>query len=112
MANSTPQYSEQLAGINQKILAEGASLPRVQLQDGSMVHTGTVAAMLYNVQRYNQGQRGSVERELELAVPTLFKVGLFELFTPQEWCDASNPGRGFVGECARAWLAPPAPPGV
>ncbi|HEY2255459.1 MAG TPA: hypothetical protein VGI11_07460 [Variovorax sp.] len=93
-----------LSQVNQKILAQGEALPAVKLKDGTTVQTGTVATMLHNVARYNEGARGEVERELELSVPTLIKVGLFELFSPDEWIAGDNPGRRFVGLAARAAL--------
>jgi hypothetical protein len=102
---TTPQHTEQLAGINAKILAPGETLPSVTLKDGSAVQTGTVATMLVNVGLYNAGQRGAVEQELALAVPTLFKVGLFELFSPDEWMAGANPGRALVGRLAKEHLA-------
>lgn len=94
-----------LATVNSRILAEGESLPAVTLKHGSRVQTGTVAAMLQNVARYNSGERGEVERALEMAVPTLVQVGLFELFAPEEWAAGDNPGRRFVGLRAQAFLA-------
>lgn len=100
-----PDDTERLAAINTKILASGESLPAVQLKDGTKVQTGTVAAMLHNVSLFNSGERGQVEKELELAVPTLIKVGLFELFSPEEWIAGSNPGRAFVGSVAKRVLA-------
>ncbi|MDX5371119.1 MAG: hypothetical protein LPK18_01605 [Pseudomonadaceae bacterium] len=46
-----------------------------------------------------------VERELELAVPILCRIGLFQLFSPEEWMAAAdNPGRRFVGRKAREYL--------
>lgn len=97
----TSDTSDQLASVNAKILAPGESLPAVRLQDGTRVQTGTVATMLHNVALYNAGARGAVEQELELAVPTLLKVGLFDLFPPQEWMSGNNPGRAFVGALAQ-----------
>lgn len=97
--------TDQLAAINHKIVSEGEVLPSVQLKDGSRVQTGTVAAMLHNINLYNSGERGQVEKELELAVPTLIKVGLFDLFAPEDWINGSNPGRRFVGERAKEHLA-------
>lgn len=97
-----------LARVNQKILAAGETLPRVTLHDGSQLQTGTVAAMLHNVALYNAASadaRGEIERELELAIPTLAQIGLFALFTPEEWCSGSNPGRQFVGRKAQEYLA-------
>lgn len=104
MSDHAPENTEQLGTINQKIISGGETLPAVRLKDGSKVQTGTVATMLYNVDRYNAGARGDVERELELAVPTLLKVGLFTLFPPEEWIHGENPGRRFVGRKAREYL--------
>jgi hypothetical protein len=99
------ENTDQLAPVNHKIVCEGEALPSVQLKDGSKVQTGTVATMLYNIGLYNAGERGQVEKELELAVPTLIKVGLFDLFAPEDWISGSNPGRRFVGELAKRYLA-------
>lgn len=99
-----PDHTARLAEVNRKIVADGEHLPVVRLKDGSNVQTGTVATMLENVRRYNAGARGEVERELELAVPTLIKVGLLDLFEPEEWIRGDNPGRRFVGEKAREYL--------
>ena len=104
MSNSI-ENSDQLAEANQKIVSEGQVLPSVRLKDGSKVQTGTVATMLHNINLYNSGERGQVEKELELAVPTLIKVGLFELFAPDDWINRSNPGRRFVGELAKGYLS-------
>jgi hypothetical protein len=94
-----------LAKINQKLIAEGENLPAVTLKDGSRVQTGTVATMLHNIALYNRGERGAVEDELILAVPTLIKVGLFDLFSVDEWVSGSNPGRRFVGQEAKRLLS-------
>lgn len=99
------EHTEQLAAVNQKVVSGGEVLPSVHLKDGSKVQTGTVATMLYNINLYNAGERGQVEKELELAVPTLVKVGLFDLFPIEDWIAGNNPGRRFVGECAKAYLA-------
>ncbi|ADQ85402.1 hypothetical protein [Methylovorus sp. MP688] len=104
MSTNTPKNTEHLEAVNKKILACGEHLPVVQLKDGSKVQTGTVATMLHNVSLYNAGARGEVERELELAIPTLIKVGLFELFPPAEWMAGNNQGRRFVGERAKEYL--------
>lgn len=99
---STPSLSPDLAAINHRIVADGEVLPAVTLKDGSRVQTGTVAALLHNITRYNAGEGDAVERELAAAIPTLFKVGLFDLFPPAEWIAGGNPGRRHVGELARA----------
>ena len=96
--------TSQLAQVNQKILAEGEQLPAVKLKDGTTVQTGTVATMLHNVARYNGGERGEIEKELELAIPTLIKVGLFDLFPAEDWIAGTNPGRRFVGLAAQELL--------
>lgn len=76
---------DQLSVINQKVVGEGEVLPQVVLKDGSQVQTGTVATMLHNIELYNAGQRGQIEEELKIAIPTLIKVGLFDLFEVEEW---------------------------
>ncbi len=76
---------DQLSVINQKVVGEGEVLPQVVLKDGSQVQTGTVATMLHNIELYNAGQRGQIEEELKIAIPTLIKVGLFDLFEVDEW---------------------------
>src|SRR5690606_29746369 len=86
-----------LAAVNHAVVAEGETLPAVRLQDGTRVQTGTVAALLDNVRRYDAGERGAVEEAMALAVPTLFKVGLFDLFPPQEWMRGGSAGRRLVG---------------
>lgn len=90
-----------LAVVNQQIVAEGEHLPSVVLSNGQRVQTGTVAAMLYNVKRYNAGERGAVEQELLAAIPTLVNAGLFDLFPVEEWLAGSNAGRAFVGRAAQ-----------
>ena len=60
--------------------------------------------MLRNVALYNAGQRGQVEDELALAVPTLVKVGLFDLFPPEEWMAGTNAGRALVGQYAKRYV--------
>ena len=100
----SPEHNLQLARVNQKIIAQGQVLPGATLKDGSTVQTGTVATMLHNIKLYDSGERGAVEKELELAIPTLFKVGLFNLFTPDEWISDGTPGRQFVGRKAKEFL--------
>ena len=102
---SSIQNSNQLSSINQKIIQEGEVLPAVTLKDGTKVQTGTVATMLHNIDLYNQGLREEVEQELILGIPTLIKVGLFDLFSPDEWISGDNLGRRFVGEKAKQFLA-------
>ena len=60
--------------------------------------------MLHNIKLYDGGDRGSIERELELAIPTLVKLGLFDLFSPAEWTSGSSAGRKFVGQKAAEYL--------
>lgn len=97
--------TKELAEINQKVVQDGEVLPQVKLKDGSRVQTGTVATMLHNINLYNAGVRCAVEEELILAVPTLFKVGMFDLFSADEWINGTNAGRRFVGEQAKQFLA-------
>lgn len=104
MSSQGHENTERLAEVNQKILAQGEVLPAVTLKDGSRVQTGTVATMLQNVKRYDAGERGDVEIELELSVATLIKVGLFDLFGPEEWMAGNSAGRRLVGLKAKKLL--------
>ncbi|RWX01008.1 DUF7709 family protein [Flavobacterium cerinum] len=94
-----------LSDINKKIIAEGEQLPLVQLKDGAFVQTGTVATMLHNIKLYNSGERGTIEQELITSIPTLIKVGLFDLFNTEEWIKGDNPGRKFIGTKAKEFIA-------
>ena len=76
---STGNETDELSESKQKVVQEGEALPQVRLRDGSHVQTGTVATMIHNIHLYNMGVRGDVEDELALAIPTLVKVGLFDL---------------------------------
>ena len=95
--------SAALTAVNHKVVAQGETLPVVQLKDGTRVQTGTMAAVMHNIQLYNQGERGQVERDLEVAVPTLWKVGLFNLFTPDEFLARDNAGRALFGKFAKEY---------
>ncbi|OCZ63257.1 DUF7709 family protein [Acinetobacter seifertii] len=95
---------DQLSVINQKVVSDGEILPQVVLKDGSKVQTGTVATMLHNIDLYNAGQRGQIEEELKIAIPTLIKIGLFDLFDVDEWISGTNAGRTFVGLHAKTYL--------
>jgi hypothetical protein len=60
--------------------------------------------MLKNIERFNNGENkeGDEARcELERCVPVLIRVGLFELFRPDEWINNNaqqdNSGRQLVG---------------
>ena len=85
--------------INSKILADGEILPFLDLKDG------TVAAMLHNIKLYNSGERGLIETELEAAIPTLIKIGFFDLFPPEEWIETNNEGRRFVGQATLKYMS-------
>ena len=98
MSSPNVRDTDALSQSNQKILGAGQCLPAVTLKDGARVQTGTVATMLHNI-----GQRGKVERALQLAIPTLFKFGLFDLFAPADWASATHPGRALVGRLAAAY---------
>ena len=93
-----------LANINRKILSDGETLPVVKLKDGTPDQTGTVATMLHNIKLYNASEQGHIEEELKLSIPTLIKVGLFELFSPEEWIAGNNPGRVFLGTEVKRYL--------
>ncbi|PNY27613.1 Peptidyl-prolyl cis-trans isomerase [Tolypocladium capitatum] len=93
-----------LQNINNKTLGTSAnSFPIVTLPNGEKLPTGTVGALLVNIKAYDAGdaeQRQSLEPALRAAVPVLRKVGMFDLFTPEEWTRGGGPGRSLVGSLA------------
>jgi hypothetical protein len=71
-----------------------------------------VAAMPKNIERFNNGENKEDDeawRELERWVPVLIRIGLFELFKPDEWINNNgqqdNPGRQFAERLAKQYLA-------
>ena len=98
------QATNKLAAINERTLAQGEHFPEVELADGTKVRTGTVAGVITNIDRYNRGERGEIEQELALAIPTLLKAGLFDVFPPEDWITGNNEGRAFVGRQARTYI--------
>jgi hypothetical protein len=79
------------AGVADRLVSQGA----------------IIAALLRNIERFNQGERGEVEQQLAQAVPMLAQIGLFELFSPGEWVRGENAGRRLVGLFAQQYLAGP-----
>ena len=76
--------------------------------------TGTVTALLLNISTYDAlisqkeaGGEGAqdldqklaqVADEIKDAVPVLVKLGMFDLFSVDEWCAGNRPGRNLVGK--------------
>ncbi|KAL6245595.1 hypothetical protein RBB50_007594 [Rhinocladiella similis] len=98
-----------MAQANQKL----GNFPTVKMADGQTVPTGTVATLLFNIRAYDQLLREiatgditkreeleTLEGEIKDPVPLLMKLGMFELFSPDEWC-AGGPGRQLVGKTAK-----------
>ncbi|KAI3337889.1 hypothetical protein F4824DRAFT_500136 [Ustulina deusta] len=99
-----------LADVNSATL--GAKFPEITLPDGSKVQTGTVGALLVNIRAYNAAHAASdtaktrvLEASFEVALPLLDKVGLFDLFAPDEWIQGNNQGRKVVGQLYQEFKA-------
>ena len=90
-----------LAAINQKILADGESLPLVQLKDGSKVQTGTVATMLRNIELYNAGERGASSSNWKLPSRLSPRLACSSCFRRKSGLQVTTQ--------AAAWLAPSQP---
>ena len=118
-AKPPPQSDEvELKKLNSTTL--GAEMPEITLANGQKVQTGTVGALLRNIAAYDElkirllhsttkAQRIRLDAEvaryeamLTAPLPMLQKLGLFDLFSPEEWVDGGSPGRKFVGRCALA----------
>ncbi|XRM37224.1 hypothetical protein ABZX51_000709 [Aspergillus tubingensis] len=100
MSNSS---AASLVALNSSTL--GTAMPEVTLPDGSKVQTGTVGALLVNIRAYNEAHAAgdkvkmdTLRTALRAAIPLLMKVGMFDLFPPEEWIQGDNEGRKQVGE--------------
>jgi hypothetical protein len=97
--------NESLQETNSKTL--GTTFPIVTLPDGRAVPTGTVGALLVNIKAYDGGsdeQRVELVCAIQKAIPTLHKVGMFDLFAPPEWKSDCSPGRSLVGQLAEDYI--------
>ena len=105
---------DELNAINERTM--GVNFPSITLPTGEKVQTGTVGALLANMKafdtidaKYQKGEKMSAEDEAQLntiktsirgAIPTLKRLGMFNLFAPEEWIRGSkSAGRTYVGEC-------------
>ncbi|KAI1206501.1 uncharacterized protein F4807DRAFT_233306 [Annulohypoxylon truncatum] len=102
MANNTDDGSR-LASLNSATL--GAEMPQITLPDGTKVQTGTVGALLINIRTYNEaykagdkGKLAQLEEAMRATLPLLGRVGMFDLFSPEEWIQGDNEGRRVVGK--------------
>ncbi|KAI2607054.1 uncharacterized protein GGS25DRAFT_317082 [Hypoxylon fragiforme] len=96
------ERDDKLAALNSATL--GVEMPQITLPDGSKVQTGTVGALLVNIRAYNEAHStGGLEKKTQLealmraTLPLLDRVGLFDLFRPEEWIAGDNEGRKAVG---------------
>ncbi|RAL01770.1 uncharacterized protein BO80DRAFT_444453 [Aspergillus ibericus CBS 121593] len=101
--------SANLVAVNSSTL--GTAMPEVTLPDGSKVQTGTVGAMLINIRAYNeahadgdQAKMEALRTALRAAIPLLKKVGMFDLFPPEEWIQGDNEGRKVVGRMYKEYF--------
>ena len=95
--------SLQKTNIQSLGLAAG-SLPVITMPTGEKIPTGTMGALLFNIKAYDGGdetKRAELEPKIQQAIPALYEVGLFDLFSPEEWASAHSPGRSLVGKLAR-----------
>ncbi|KAI2620621.1 hypothetical protein GGS26DRAFT_302889 [Hypomontagnella submonticulosa] len=102
MADNSDSGSR-LAALNSVTL--GAKMPQITLADGTKLQTGTVGALLINIRSYNEahkaGDRAKMEQlkeAMRATLPLLDRVGMFDLFRPEEWIAGDNEGRKAVGK--------------
>lgn len=102
--NAADDMTRRMQEINNKTLGTAAgAFPVVTLPNGDVVPTGTVGALLINIKSYDAGdnnERVEIEQAIRATVPVLKKVGMFNLFSPEEWQHGGSPGRALVGRLA------------
>jgi len=100
--------TESLQETNNKTLGTAAgTFPVITLPDGRKVPTGTVGALMVNVKAYDAADdtsRIELESAIRSAIPTLHKVGMFDLFAPEEWISNRSLGRSLVGRLAQDYI--------
>jgi hypothetical protein len=104
-ANTAAAQENTLQEINNRTLGTSAgSFPIITLPNGEKVPTGTIGALLVNLKSYDHGteeDRKALEPAIRAAVPLLKMVGMFDLFTPDEWSSGGGDGRKLVGQVAK-----------
>ena len=93
-----------LQEMNQKIVPPGQTFQPVTLPNDTKIRTGTVATLLHNIRVYDQSsdeaEETKLEREMKAAILLLKRLGMFDLFTLEEWQHGNSAGKRFVGEQA------------
>lgn len=62
---------------------------------------------MVNVKAYDAADdtsRIELESAIRSAIPTLHKVGMFDLFAPEEWISNRSLGRSLVGRLAQDYI--------
>ena len=114
MDSFSSDAAAKLAAVNNATLGTDftTAFPIVKTKDGSSVPTGTVAALLINIKAYDEAHAAhdtdkmkGLEEKIVAAVPVLKKVGMFDLFSAEEWeagsVEKGKYGRALVGKAAR-----------
>ncbi|KAK6957941.1 hypothetical protein Daesc_000731 [Daldinia eschscholtzii] len=86
--NVSVDRESKLAALNSATL--GAEMPQITLPDGSKVQTGTMGVG-------DKDKQAQLEDSMRATLPLLDKVGMFELFPPEDWISGNNEGRKVVG---------------
>ncbi|KAK2594462.1 hypothetical protein QQS21_007808 [Conoideocrella luteorostrata] len=104
-SHERPTMSNNLQDINNRTLGAAAgSFPVVTLPNGDKLPTGTVGALLINIKAYDAGdeqRRKELEPAIRASIPVLRKVGMFDLFSEDEWINGNSAGRALVGRLAK-----------
>ena len=98
-AGSDPTGWQQSADWN-----SGVSNPSSSLHHALSTCTDIYRALLVNIRAYNEAHANgswakmeTLRTALRAAIPLLQKVGMFDLFPPEEWIQGNNEGRKLVG---------------
>ncbi|KAI0111734.1 hypothetical protein F4814DRAFT_450409 [Daldinia grandis] len=94
--NTSVDCDSNLAALNSATL--GAEMPQITLPDR------IYSALLINIRAYNEAHKVDKNKKTQLqesmraTLPLLEKVGMFDLFTAEEWISGNNEGRKVVGK--------------
>lgn len=112
--------SDKLAALNSATL--GTQMPVMTLPDGRKVPTGTIGALIFNIQAYDalvadssvseaekKAQLADFEPKFKAALPLMANIGFWDILSADDWIGLEaeqagrkvSPGRRRVGQLVK-----------